>query len=147
MRFGCFVSHSPFIWLITKAESPYTCKNLILKSIAALIPMMHASYSAMLLVQLKHNLAVKGVCPPVGDVMMVPIPLPSAFEAPSKTMVHRDPDGPWSLMEPQTHLAMELAPSLHPLPAGTRLSLPDYVSVALTTWPNTKRASWVSKLL
>src|ERR1051325_7667864 len=30
--------------------------------------MMHASYSAMLLVQLKHNLAVKGVCPPVGDV-------------------------------------------------------------------------------
>src|ERR1051325_7764790 len=70
MRFGCFVSHSPLVWLITKAESPYTCKNLTLKSIAALIPMMHASYSAMLLVQLKHNLAVKGVCPPVGDVMM-----------------------------------------------------------------------------
>src|ERR1044072_5160022 len=77
--------------LITKAESPYTCKNLILKSIAALIPMMHASYSAMLFVQLKHNLAVKGVCPPAGDVMMAPMPLPSEFEAPSKTMVHRDP--------------------------------------------------------
>src|ERR1043165_3003860 len=82
---------------ITKAESPYTCKNLILKSTAALIPMMHASYLAMLLVQLKHNLAVKGVCPPVGDVMIAPMPLPSAFEAPSKTMVYRDPDlGPSS---------------------------------------------------
>src|ERR1043165_905205 len=90
MRFGCFVSHSPLIVLITKAESPYTCKNLILKSIEALIPMMHASYSAMLLVQLKHNLAVKGVCPPVCDVMMAPTPLQSAFKAPSKTIVHRD---------------------------------------------------------
>src|ERR1051325_2898692 len=97
MRFGCFVSHSPLIWMITKDESPYTCKNLILKSIAALIPMMHALYSAMLLVQLKHNLALKGVCLPVGDVMMASMPLPSAFEAQSKTMVHRDPgSGPSS---------------------------------------------------
>src|ERR1051325_3168280 len=97
MRFGCFVSQSPLISLITKVESPYTCRNLILNSIAALIPMTHASYSAMLLVQLKHNLAVKGVCPPVGDVMMAPMLLPSAFEAPSKTIVHRDPcSGPLS---------------------------------------------------
>src|ERR1044072_1027244 len=61
--------------------------------------------------------------------------------------LNKDPDGPWSSMEPQTHLAMALAPSLHPLQAGIRLSPPNYVSVALTTWPNTKRASWVLKLL
>src|ERR1051325_1731494 len=85
------------ILLAFKAESPYTCKNLILKSITDLIPMMHASYLAMLLVQSKHSLAVKGMCLPVGDVMMAPMPLPSSFEAPSKTMVHRDPcSGPSS---------------------------------------------------
>src|ERR1051325_514349 len=61
--------------------------------------------------------------------------------------LNKDPDGLWFLMEPQTHLAMALAPSLHPLQADILLSPPDYVSVAPTTWPNIKRASWVLKLL
>src|ERR1051325_4700298 len=43
--------------------------------------------------------------------------------------LNKDPDGPWSLMEPQTHLAMALAPSLHLLQADIRLSPPDYASV------------------
>ena len=42
----------------TKAESSYTLRNFILKSIAARRPMMHASYYAILLVQLKHSRAV-----------------------------------------------------------------------------------------
>ena len=50
---GCLMP--PLIWLIMRAESPKTLRNLILKSIAARRPMMHASYSAMLLVQLKQS--------------------------------------------------------------------------------------------
>ena len=79
--------HSPFIWLITRSESPNTLKNLILRSIAAWRPIMHASYSAMLLVQLKHSRAVSGVWVPLGDMITAPIPLPKAFEAPSKCHV------------------------------------------------------------
>ena len=46
--------------------------------------MIHASYSAMLLVQLKHNQVVNGVWQPSGDMITAPMPLPNAFEAPSK---------------------------------------------------------------
>ena len=55
------------------------------------MPMMHALYSAMLLVQSKHNLPVKGVWQPLGEIITTLILLPSALEAPSKTIIHRDP--------------------------------------------------------
>ena len=58
---------------------------------AALSLKMHASYSAMLFVQLKQSLAVKGVWHPSGDISTTPILLPSALDAPSKKRVHRDP--------------------------------------------------------
>ena len=76
---------------MTMAESPYTYKKLILMSIATLIPIMHASYSAMLLVQSKHNMEVEGIWKPLGEIIITPIPLPSALEAPSETILHRDP--------------------------------------------------------
>ena len=74
-----------------KAESPNTIKDLIPKSIAALRPKIQASYPAMLLVQLKQSLAVKGVWQPYGEIITMPIPFPSVLEAPSKYRVHRDP--------------------------------------------------------
>lgn len=58
IRLGYLVSQSPLVWYITKAESPYTLRILILKSMVASIPIMHASYSAILLVQSKHSFVV-----------------------------------------------------------------------------------------
>ncbi|MCI87540.1 hypothetical protein A2U01_0108824, partial [Trifolium medium] len=59
--------------------------------------MIHASYSAILFVQSKHNLAVKGVYPSLGDIRTAPISCPVAFEAPSNASFHRAPgSGPSS---------------------------------------------------
>lgn len=71
-------------------ESSYTSKIFILRSMDSSIPRIHASYSSMLLVQVKHNLVVKGIWNLVGKVMTPPIPCHIAFEAPSNTSVHHD---------------------------------------------------------
>ncbi|PNX66550.1 hypothetical protein L195_g063104, partial [Trifolium pratense] len=64
---------------------------------AASRPMMQASYSAMLFVHSKHNLAARGLYPPLGDIKTAPTPCPMALEAPSKTSFQRAPgSGPSS---------------------------------------------------
>src|SRR4051812_37999630 len=88
ISFESRVSHSLLTWWITSAESPYTSSSLILRSIVASHPNMHASYSAILLVQSKHNLVVKGKCRLSRDVKTAPIPCPNAFEAPLNVSVH-----------------------------------------------------------
>ena len=57
-------------------------------SMAACRPMMHASYSATLLVQSKFNLAVNGQYSPSGDIRIAPIPCPKTLDAPSKYSFH-----------------------------------------------------------
>ena len=55
---------------------------------AARIPITHASYSAMLLVQSKHNLAVMGIYCLSGEISTAPIPCPNALEDLSKYRIH-----------------------------------------------------------
>lgn len=81
IRLGCLVSQSPFIWCITNAESPYTSRISIINSMATLIPMMHASYSMILVVQPKHSFAVKDTWKFFRVVNTAPIPWPTTLEA------------------------------------------------------------------
>ena len=73
---------------MTRAESPYILKLFTLKSMATQIPITHASYSAILLVQSKHNLVVVGIYCLSGEISTTPIPCPSALEDPSKNRTH-----------------------------------------------------------
>ena len=69
---------------MTKAESLYTFKFFTFLSMATCRPIMHASYSATLLVQSKFNLAVNGQYFPLGDIRIAPIPYHKTLDAPSK---------------------------------------------------------------